>query len=297
MSVMQAGAAARIAVVLTTYNRPDALTAVLQALGGQDDDCFEVVVADDGSREDTARGIDRALDTARIAPGFKRLIHAWQPDEGFRAAAARNMAVAASSGPYLVFLDGDCLPRPDFVRQHRLLAERGWMVTGSRVLLSERLTTSTLAGREAGALATQSLGYWAAARLRGDANKVVPLLRVGNTALRHYRKVAWRRIKSCNLALWRDDYLAVDGFDEAFVGWGHEDADLVLRLARNGLRRKSGAFATEVFHLWHRENPRADEARNRERVEARFATGQIQASLGVSTHPNPTESIRVVFGA
>lgn len=288
-------AASRIAVVTTTYNRPDALRTVLDALLVQDDPDFEVVIADDGSRDATRAMLEAFVDGAARPAGLARLVHAWQPDDGFRAAAARNMAVAASTGDYLVFLDGDCVPRPDFVSRHRALAERGFMVTGSRVLLSPALTAEVLDGRVTG-LATKPLSWWIARRLRRDANKALPLLRAGDSRLRHYRRVAWRRVKSCNLAIWRDDYAAVDGFDESFVGWGHEDADLVLRLARHGVRRKGGAFSTEVLHLWHRENPRAQEATNRERVEARFGSGQVGATVGLSAHPAAGEAVRVLIG-
>lgn len=280
-----------VSLIVTTYNRPDALRRVLEALFAQDDPCFEVVVADDGSREPT-REMLRAAARAAHAPGLRRLVHAWHPDEGFRAAAARNMAVAASVGDYLLFLDGDCVPRPDFVARHRLLAEPGRMVTGSRVLLGRELTGRALGGGEP--LAGRPLAFWIGQRLRRQANKAVPLLRLGDSRLRRYRRVEWRRIKSCNLAVWRTDFDRVDGFDESFVGWGHEDADLALRLARAGVGRKGGAFSTEVFHLWHPENARDLEADNRRRVEERVASGQVRATRGLSAHPAPGESIEVL---
>lgn len=284
-----------ISVIVTTYNRPDALAAVLRALLEQDDANFEVIVADDGSLDATRDMLDGFAKSA-LVPGCKRLVHAWQPDDGFRAAAARNMATAASSGTYLVFLDGDCIPRPDFVSRHRLLAETGFMVSGSRVLLSEDFTKQLLShpGQSAH---TRSLGYWLRLRLAGHANKFVPLLRLPDSTLRHYKSVRWNRIKSCNLAIWRHDFARVNGFDESFVGWGHEDADLVLRLARLGVRRKGGAFSTEVFHLWHRENTRAAESENRKRVEERMASGLIEATSGMDQHPLQDEKITLIAGA
>jgi glycosyltransferase involved in cell wall biosynthesis len=289
--------AMRLAVVMTTYNRPDALGAVLRALAVQTDVDFEVVVADDGSGPATAAAIRDAARTPR-APGYRRLLHAWHPDDGFRAAAVRNLAVAASQGAYLVFLDGDCLPRPDFLARHRLLAEPGYMVTGSRVLLSQALSLDALQQPgSADPIERRPLHWWLRRRLAGDANKAVPLLRVGDSPLRHYRKVAWRRIKSCNLAVWRRDFAAVDGFDEVFVGWGHEDADLALRLARAGVRRKGGAFSTEVFHLWHPDNPRGQEGENRRRVEARMIEGRVVSERGVSSQPTAESRIELVAGA
>jgi predicted glycosyltransferase involved in capsule biosynthesis len=135
--------------------------------------------------------------------------------------------------------------------------------------------------------------YWLAQRLAGNANKFVPLIHLPDSRLRHYRAVRWNRIKSCNLAIWRNDFSEVNGFDESFVGWGHEDADLVLRLARHGVRRKGGAFSTEVFHLWHKENIRATESENRKRVEDRMKSGVIKATTGLSDHPKPENRIEV----
>ena len=126
-------------LIVTTYNRPDALAAVLAGLLAQEDRGFEVLIADDGSRDDT-----RALVEHTAAGAPIRIAHVWQDDRGFRAGAARNRAVARACGEYLVFLDGDCVPRPDFVARHRRLAERGWMVAGNRILLSQSFTREVL---------------------------------------------------------------------------------------------------------------------------------------------------------
>ncbi|MFC7514738.1 glycosyltransferase family 2 protein [Herbaspirillum sp. GCM10030257] len=282
-----------ISVIVTTYNRPDALGAVVRALLDQTDPEFEVIIADDGSKQSTRNALDAFASTPH-APGLKRLVHAWQPDDGFRASAARNLGVYAARGEYLVFLDGDCIPRPNYVQRHRELAERGFMVSGSRVLLSEQFTAELLSDASPLPAHQRGLAYWLKQRLAGKTNKIVPLLQFPDTPMRHYRAVKWNRIKSCNLAIWRDDYAAVNGFDESFVGWGHEDADLVLRLARHGVRRKGGAFATEVFHLWHRENTRATESENRKRVEERMKTGVTQADIGLRDHPKPEDRIDAI---
>lgn len=277
----------QISVIVTTYNRPDALALVLQALLDQTDANFEVIIADDGST-DATRTLIQHFQSQSGCAGLQRIMHAWQADDGFRASAARNLGVHKSRGDYLIFLDGDCIPRPSFVARHRLLAEKGFMVSGSRVLLSELFTQQLLTTEFDPPVQQRSLAFWLLRRLRGDSNKVIPLWLAPDTPLRHYRAVKWSRIKSCNLAIWREHYQAVDGFDESFVGWGHEDADLVLRLARHGVRRKGGACSTEVFHLWHRENTRTTESANRLRVEERIRSGVIRAELGLSRYRNST---------
>jgi glycosyltransferase involved in cell wall biosynthesis len=131
-----------ISIIVTTYNREDALAAVLSALSRQADRNFEVVVADDGSGPATAALIESWKPRLGVP-----LTHVWQVDWGFRAAEIRNRAVLGAGGDYCVFLDGDCIARPDFVAAHRRLAEPGWFVTGNRVLLSPALTAAVLRDR------------------------------------------------------------------------------------------------------------------------------------------------------
>lgn len=235
-----------ISVIVSTYNRLDALRVVLRSLAAQTERDFEILVADDGSRPDTGAAV-RAFAAECPVP----LRHVWHEDLGFRLSHIRNRASAQAKGGYLVFLDGDCAVQPDFVAQHRRLAEPGYMVTGSRILLEQELTRELC---QADAWDFPTLRRRAPAqRLAGQINKFLPLyFRLPGQAWRHYRDFVWRRIKGCNLACWAADARAIGGFSEDMTGWGHEDADFVFRLHTHGVRRKSGAWATEVLHLWHR---------------------------------------------
>lgn len=264
----------KISVIVTTYNRPDALTAVVDACFAQDDPNFEIIIADDGSTNNTADCV-AALKARSPVP----LQHVWQPDNGFRAARVRNLGTLAASGDYILFLDGDCIPDRNFVSQHRKLARPGFIVSGSRVLLSEQFTRTLLDGR----VDLHELGFRQRLQLRlqGHFNKFLQtVLRLPDLG-RERRKFSWRRIKSCNLAVWRSDLDKVNGFDESFTGWGHEDSDLVVRLFNAGVLRKDGAFATEVYHLWHRQNTRDHASSNRKTVLQRAADGTTQAVAGL----------------
>lgn len=264
-----------IAIIVTTYNRTDALSAVLRGLCAQTDRNFEVIVADDGSTAATAELVRQCALSAPM-----RVRHVWHADDGFRAAAIRNKGIAVASGSYLIFLDGDCVPQIDFVARHRALAEAGRLVTGSRILLSEHLTRRFLDARRS--LAGIGQSEWLAHRVLGDINKALPLLlKLPQAAWRHSGRFKWRRIKSCNLAVWKSDALAVDGFDETFHGWGHEDADFVLRLHHYGVERTLGSFSTEVFHLWHREATRHRADENLNKVIARQKSRQVLADRGI----------------
>jgi GT2 family glycosyltransferase len=265
----------RTAFVVLTYNRPDALLAVLRALAPQCGPGHAVVVADDGSKPENVRALREGM------PAFSCPIqHVWHPDVGFTAGRARNLGAAHAKADYLVFMDGDCVPNPQFVRQHERLAQAGHFVNGSRVLLSPELTQRALEGQID--LAGLQAGDWLRLRLAGDVNKLTHLLRWPGAPFRVEERFRWKGIRSCNFGVaWRD-FEAVNGFDETFSGWGHEDADLVLRLHNQGLRRKNGFLGTEVYHLWHPERSRAEEAANRQRVEARTKSGIIRAETGLA---------------
>ncbi len=268
----------RLAVIVPTYNRPGALDRVLESLAEQDMPPAQVIVADDGSGPETA---------AIVADWQWRmpcpLLHVWQPDEGFRLARARNKAVASVDAHYLVFLDGDCMCFPDFVRQHLALAEEGRFIAGSRILLGEVLTREV----EFGAVRPQRWGWlpWLIARIHGRVNRLLPLLRLPGRRWRLTRSHRWQGARGCNLGIWWQDYVAVNGCDESFEGWGHDDAELVSRLMRRGVLRKEGRFAVPVLHLWHRESNRNNEAANRHRLdEVLNGSRPLRAERGLDSH-------------
>ncbi len=267
--------AALISVIVTTYNREDALEAVLRSLAAQTDADFEVVVADDGSKPATATLVETWQ-----RKFSHHLEHVWQEDRGFRAAEIRNRAILASRGAYCIFLDGDCLARPDFVAVHRRLAEPGCFVTGNRILLSRALTRDVLDGRLAAE--SWSLFDWITQRLRGGINRLSALLRLPLGPLRRLRSQAWQGARSCNLAVWRADLDRVDGFDADYSGWGKEDSDIIVRLLRASLRRKDGVFATGVLHLWHPEADRSKLAENERKLDEIAASDRIRAWRGLS---------------
>ena len=264
-----------ISVVITTYNRSDALLAVLVGLQYQNDTQFDVVVADDGSNEQHVNAI-LSSPTAKLL----KVTHVWHPDVGFTAALIRNRGVAASQGEYIVFLDGDCVPENDFIAQHRRLAQTGYFVNGSRVMLSPDLTRRITRDQEQ--ISARSGMFWFSQYLKGQASKLTGLLRLPDLSFRRQQAFAWKGIRSCNMGVWRSDFERVDGFDESFIGWGHEDADFVLRLHNSGLIRKNGFCATEVFHLWHAEASRKEESENAKRVKAREKSNVTLPTLGYS---------------
>ena len=267
----------KTAVIVTTYNRPDALAALLAGYQAQRDAQFELLIADDGSTDDTRRVIE----------GFKSrapfpVTHVWHEDRGFRAAAIRNRALAATRADYIVFSDGDCVPVPRFVAQHLRLAERGWFVAGNRILLSEGFTRRVL--RDELPIHEWTFGAWLGAWFRRDINRWLPLVTLPDGGFRKAAPQRWEGVKTCNLAAWRDDLLRVNGLDETYSGWGLEDSDLVIRLLHAGVKHKSARFAAPVFHLWHAENDRSRLAENQRRLDALIISQRTLAELGVNRY-------------
>ena len=265
----------KISFIVLTYNRAEALLAVLRSLAVQCGTDHEVLIADDGSSQAEVAELHE-----RCPPFQCAIRHVWHADTGFTASRARNLGAYHAKGDYLVFLDGDCVPSSSFVKAHTLLAETGCFVNGSRVLLSERLTGKVT--RQKFDLLQQLPLFWWRARLTGDTNKLLHMLFWPWSVFRVKRGFRWSGIRSCNFAVWRSDFVAINGFDETFEGWGHEDADLVLRLNHLGIRRKNGFWATEVYHLWHRENSRDRELGNKQKVMERMTTDLVLAEKGLS---------------
>lgn len=239
----------KISVVITTYNRPEALKKVLDGLLTQTVPAFEILVADDGSGEST-----RYLLKTYLKRSKPRITHVWHEDRGFRAARIRNRAIARAAGDYIVLLDGDCIPERHFIEDHAGLAKTGYFFQGKRVLVNQ----------SAEKLFDQSFcNSWTKCILlafgRGLSNRHhifrVPLW-PSHTTLK------LSGIRSCNMGIFKKDLEAVNGFNHAFEGWGREDSELVVRLFKYGLKRKENPFKAICYHLWHRENDRSGLEKN-----------------------------------
>lgn len=262
-----------VSIIVTTYNWPSALDRVLSGLCAQRYERFEVIIADDGSKEETGEIIQIWQKRAPFP-----IKHCWHPDEGFRAAMIRNRAVALAQYDYLIFLDGDCVPLPRFVHNHAKLAEQGHFVAGNRLLLNQPFTIKALTQKIA--LEEFTLIKWAWTTMRRECNRFLPILTLPIGRLRKLAPQAWRGVKTCNLGLWREDYIRVNGLDENYVGWGFEDSDLIVRLLRATIKRKSGKFATGVVHLWHKEQNRAMLTDNAYRLAQTLQSIEIKAKKG-----------------
>lgn len=262
----------RLTLVVTTFERPDALAAVLSSAAAQRDPPDELLVADDGSGPATRTVIDRFAATA----GFP-LRHVRQPHEGFRLTRLRNLAIAAARGDYLVFVDGDMLLHPAFVADHRRLARPGRYTQGVRLLLDEPRTRELIdaPGRLPRLL---SPGLGGLRRIYGwHAPGLQPwLARVAN---------AFIALKGCNQGFWRRDLCAVNGFDEDIVGWGPEDKELCARLEHSGVRRQTLLGGGIAWHLHHPPASRERRTDNEQRLARTLGRRATRCERGLDQHP------------
>jgi glycosyltransferase involved in cell wall biosynthesis len=244
---VSAGAAEppRLAIVVSTYEWPAALSAVLRAFAEQSDTSFTLVVADDGSGPDTKAVVEGWRSRLR-----ERLVHVWQPDEGFRLARALNLGSAAVEADYLAFMHGESIPRRHFVRALRSCIQPGWFVAGRRLETSQRLTERILAEQ----LPVHRWGMLEWFRSRSQVGSLWALTardrrRVGATGLPEF--VPHDRSYGYLLGVARTDFERVNGYDMRFEGWGEEDVDIAVRLRRIGLRCGHAGSDGTLIHLAH----------------------------------------------
>jgi len=233
-------------MLISTYNWREALALVLRSVAGQSRLPDEVVVADDGSREDTAAYL---REVARDFPVPLR--HVWQPDDGFRKARILNCGIAAMRGNYVIQVDGDMVMHRHFVADHMRFARPGRFLQGTRIRASAEETARLLAGGK------PRFGWFVDAYYRDDADRSTY-----HFGRRHHTlRLPWlARMKlrasghpmGCNVSFWRADLLRVNGYDERMHGYGGEDLELDSRLRNAGVRRCQLKFAGLALHLEHR---------------------------------------------
>ena len=263
------------AVIVTTYNQPVALRRALLCLKAQTARDFTVVVADDGSREETRKLLSH--------PDFAHmdLLHLWQRDEGWRKTRIQNLAIASVDAEHLIFLDGDCLPRNDFVEAHRRVCRPGSYVSGSRVHVEDfvlrkfseaDITTNRIFEAERLARITPHL---LRSRKRLERSRWTWLYDLLTTRLRVFH--------GSNASAWREDLYRVNGFDETF-GYGSEDRELGMRLSNVGVRSRWLKYTLVQLHMAHISNgDKAQMRQQRDRLWQTFWTRRKWCDLGLDT--------------
>jgi glycosyltransferase involved in cell wall biosynthesis len=234
-------------LIIAFYNRPDILDLTMAGLRRQTTDEFEVIIADDGSNRQVVDHINRATAGAPFP-----VRHIWQEDHGFRKNRILNRAVLKASSDYLVFIDMDCIPHSEFVREHFQNREEGYCLTGRRVNLSQRISDRLTPALIAKGYLESRWPLLVYDGIFGKSRDVEKGFYVRSPALRRLLNTKSRGLLGCNFSLFRHDLMTINGFDERYqmpsVG---EDSDIEFRLGLNGIRIRSLNYMAVQYHLYH----------------------------------------------
>lgn len=259
-----------VSLIVTTYNWPEALDMTLRSVMAQSRAPDEVVLADDGSGPETAAVIEKVMGRGRT-----RWRHVRHEDRGVRQSRIKNLAVRHSTGSYLIFVDHDVVLHPHFVTDHLLMARPGCFLQGKRLLLSRGYTERILAKG-----VFDPPKPWT----RGLGNRKNAFHFPGIGARLSGSKPFEVTLRGCNLSMFREDYLRVDGFDEVFDGsWGREDSDICYRLFHVGVQVRLLWFLAIQYHLYHGRTGGWDRERLDSELQRNRAEKRTRALRGYST--------------
>lgn len=226
------------ALLISTYNWPEALKVVLKSIRRQSVYPNEVIIADDGSGEETW-GI---IENFKREVNFK-ISHIWQDDKGFRKSAILNKALAQCSAEYIIQIDGDCILHKDFIKDHLARAESGVFLFGSRVNIKPGAVKKILD------LDKAEFSLFSSSIRNKTRNIRIPVFQEFYKPKSDFSE----KTRGCNLSYWRKDFLAVNGYDEAMEGWGREDSEFVIRLLNKNIKGKRLRYGGIVYHIYHPE--------------------------------------------
>jgi GT2 family glycosyltransferase len=259
-----------IALVINTYQQPEYLARVLRAVSAQEDAPEEVLIAEDDTDEATADVFSWWSKQNQRA----RCLHVSQEHNGFRRSKILNEAIARTKSDYIVFLDGDTVPHPQFIEDHRSLAQVGTFVQGHRALIEQKAAK-----------------YFGLQNFSNDRSKALFTFQLRGlkhafrwpTPLKRVRSDL-HGIRGCNLGIWRCDLICVNGYNEAFVGWGREDSELAVRLMNSGVNRLDVRGRAMCYHLWHPPASRAGLATNDDLLQKAIDNKSKRCDVGLDGH-------------
>lgn len=247
-----------VALLISTYNWPEALDLVLKSVQYQSVMPDEILVADDGSSEPTRELIEKYMDSGLD------IKHIWQEDRGFRKSPILNKAIANSNSDYIIQVDGDCILHENFVEDHKLNAEKGNFLFGSRVNIKEAALETVLPAQKI------KFSFFSGKISKRTRNLRVPVL----SSLYKGSDILSKKVRGCNISFWRTDFIAINGYNEAMTGWGKEDSEMVVRLLNSGVNGRRLRYAGIVYHIWH-----VEKSREREKINSGIQAAAIENKL------------------
>lgn len=227
----------KTALLLSTYNWPEALALILKSIKAQTQLPDELLIADDGSKAET-----KALINAFIGEASFPVRHIWHEDNGFQKSIILNKSVAATDADYIIQVDGDCILHKRFIADHIAFAKANQYLYGSRVNIKEAYVPNVLVE---GKITFNLFSKEIKNKMRTVHSPVL-------SSLYAPQKNISKKLRGCNVSYWREDFLAVNGYNEDMTGWGKEDSEFILRLVNSGIMGRRLRYRGIVFHIWHK---------------------------------------------
>ncbi|PZD78244.1 glycosyltransferase family 2 protein [Mesonia sp. K7] len=224
----------KVSLIITTYNWHQALELVLLTAQKQSLMPYEIIIADDGSGNETKVVIDQFKDKLPLK-------HLWHEDDGFRRTVILNKAIAQAQGEYIIQLDGDCLMHPDFVKDHTEMAVKNQYLYGSRVNIREEFLPELFQNK------VTQIGFFNSGIKNKTRNLHLPFL------MKMYKAndQLSSKLRGCNLSYWKKDILKINGYNEDMTGWGKEDSEMAIRLLNTGVKGRRIRYGGIIYHIFH----------------------------------------------
>jgi glycosyltransferase involved in cell wall biosynthesis len=239
----------KTSVIVATYNRPRYLRLCLMSLAASSVLPSEVLIADDGSTRETT---DTVLELKESLKHVFPVVHVRQEHEGCRKQKIVNEAVRQSTGDYLIFTDGDCMVHRHFMRVHIGESDPNAILTGQRTQIGKRLTDKLLEnGTVLNSLTFELLMDFVKRESHHSKESFMIKSRLLRRLLKKDNVKPTTAVIGCNCSIYKDLFMDINGYDEDFLGFGDEDADLGVRVINRGKFIKSVRNLAIVFHLYH----------------------------------------------
>jgi glycosyltransferase involved in cell wall biosynthesis len=227
----------------------------------------EIIIADDGSTEETAKLIDKLKSQSPVP-----IRHIWHEDKGFRKTLIMNKAIKSAQYDYIVQLDGDAFIGRNFIKDHLKTIKKGYFISGSRALTTKELSDRILKNNMI------KLSFFA----KGLDKRYYAIRFPFLDSIFKVKPNHVSTIIGCNLSFWKADFLTVNGYNNDIEGWGHEDVELITRFIKYGIACRKLRFSAICFHIYHAGNSRDNESKNFKIYKDTFEKGSYICENGVT---------------
>lgn len=229
----------KTSLLISTYNWVESLDLILLSVSNQEVLPDEIVIADDGSSQETKDLIDSYKSKFSIP-----IHHVWQEDKGFRKSKILNKAIALCNGDYIIQVDGDCILHKNFVQDHITNAKKGYYLYGSRVNILPNFVEAVFADKKI------NFTFFSKEIKNRTRSLHIPFL----SKFYKPHKLYSSKFRGCNVSFWKNDAILINGYNEDYEGWGREDSDFAIRLGNLGIFAKRLRYSGIVYHIYHKTN-------------------------------------------